>query len=78
MLVTSLFPTPNLHDYAQWIRPATKHNNQQQQVWNIPARVETIIIAQWSKVTQKSNIQQQWFLPLPKLPLSIVKEKIMC
>ena len=33
-LVTPLSPAPNLHDYAQWIHPTKKPNNQPKKVGN--------------------------------------------
>ena len=41
MLKTLLSPTPNLHDYAHWIRPAIKPSYQPKKVWTIPTWVET-------------------------------------
>ena len=41
VLKTPLPPAPNLHDYARWIRPATKPGYQPKKVWNSPTWVET-------------------------------------
>ena len=44
---TALFPAPNLHDYAHWIRHGNKPNYQQEKVRKIPTWVETFIRAQY-------------------------------
>ena len=41
VLKTPLSPTPNLHDYAHWIRPAIKPSYQPKKLWNRPTWVET-------------------------------------
>ena len=46
VLKTPLSPAPNLHDYAHWIRPATKPGYQPKKVWNSPTWVETSFKAQ--------------------------------
>ena len=46
VLKTPLSPAPNLHDYAHWIRPATKLSYQPKKVWNRPTRVKTSFKAQ--------------------------------
>ena len=47
VLKHTLSPTPNLHDYAHWIRPAIKPSYQSKKVWNRPTWVENSFEAQW-------------------------------
>ena len=46
VLKITLSPTPNLYDYAHWIRPAIKPSHQPKKVWNRPTWVETSFKAQ--------------------------------
>ena len=76
VLKTPLSPAPILHDYAHWIRPATKPSYQPKKVGNRPTWVETSFKAQCLQlgpsVTMRSGREPCWEVDRPGGTLILV------